>query len=1782
MQSIESLGRLKVAAAQRPREGAFWRTELAALPERAGFPADHVPAGTGSPGVRAPAAPDDDASAAAPAPDGRGSGGVAVVARELDPSLAGRLLKLARGRDAALHAVLVAAAGALLQRYTGEDEVVLAVPALPVAGGPPPLAATLPLRLPIGDDRTLRSLLGEVATRLRAAAEHQDYPIELLARDSGSTPHDGDDPFAAVLVDTVHDNTVHDSADHAANGSPGDAAEGGGRPGFPVVFSFARQAGRLTLRLRYRPAVHTPGTARRLLVHCMLLLDQAGAHPDTELGALDLRSVADRALSAGANATDVAFDGPGRLDELFDRRVAATPDAVALVGDGFRLTYAELGARVNRLAHTLRARGVGRDDLVAVLADRSPEMFTAIHAVVRAGGAYLPIDPGNPRERIVYLLRDSGARLVLTQPHLAGAIAGTGVATLDLTDEAAYAPDSSPPPVLGDGGDLAYVIYTSGSTGEPKGVQIEHRAAVNRIAWMERAYPIDAADVIMQKTPTSFDVSVWELFWGVLAGSAVCLPAPGAERDPEALVAAVRRYGVTTMHFVPPMLDAFLDFVSGAQEGPGPLRQVFASGEALAPHHVRRFHEVMPSARLVNLYGPTEATVDVTHYQCRGDETRVPIGWPVANTRVHVLDAGLRPQPVGVPGELCIAGVQLARGYLGRPELTAERFTAAPHAGEERVYRTGDRAVRRTDGSVEFLGRMDHQLKVRGYRVEPGEIEERLRRHPSVRDAVVVAREPDGLRGYVVSAAPVPEDELKEHLRRSLPAYMVPARLVTLERWPLTPNGKLDRRALPEPAEGSVYEAPRTPVEADLARVWAEVLGAERVGVHDNFFALGGDSIRFVTVLARARALGLDFTFRQLFENPTVARLAEVAGESTGSGTGSGTDRELRPFELLRPEDLAKIPDGVVDAYPMTQLQAGLVFQSELSHGTVEYHDIISYTIQSTFDAERFEEAARILAARHPIFRTGYHLTGYTESLQLVHADAPSPLTVADLRGMTESEQEAWHRDWLEREKAHRFVWAEPGLVRLHVHVLADDLFRYTLSQHNSALDGWSITLVHTTLFDLYHRLLEGRPLPDAPAGNHVRDYVALERRSLADPEHRAHWAEVLSDGVFTELPRTRSAAAPDVFPVVFHEVELPAGLSDRIVALAERLSVPVKNVALAAHVKVISLISGEPDVITGYEHSGRPENEGATEAIGLFLNTVPFRARMEPGSWAGLVRQVYRSEVELLPARRYPMAQMKHDLETQDPLFETAFNFTHFYLLRQLEEREGFALLDVRANSETEFVVRAEFSRHFATDEVRLSLHYHAHLFEPWQVARMGAYYRAAFEAMTADPDAPHHLADLLPGEESAALDAAEESEDLPAEVAGLLPGPARLRFVDAHGLRVPFATPGRAVLVTAGDESVTVGTGLHGRRLPGRVELVPEPERRRFRRSAGRSVPRSGGRPEGALQQRIAKAWAGVLDVPAESITLGDNFFELGGGSLSAMRVVMEMGGLVTLTDLMRNSTFGPLCAVAEANLEAQAERDAPPRPRRLLRPLTDDPGRAACALVCFPYAGGDAANFEPLATALAEGGVAVYGVDLPGHDAGRPDEPFVSVREAARLVADEIRATVGLPVLLWGHCVGSAPAVETARLMEAAGDPPRHVVVAGKLLHDAGTTRESVRQAEAMTDDEVVAWLADVTGLTGLDALDPAQAAFVAGVFRHDSRAANTYLLEQQGAAPLGVPLTTVYAADDPLTPGYARRHTEWSRFAATIRLAEIGPAGHYFCRTAPDAVAALVRTLWKEGL
>ncbi|HEU0079427.1 MAG TPA: amino acid adenylation domain-containing protein, partial [Longimicrobiaceae bacterium] len=580
---------------------------------------------------------------------------------------------------------------------------------------------------------------------------------------------------------------------------------------------------------------------------------------------------------------------------LFEAQARRTPDAVAVVFEGERLDYVELDARADRLAAQLRARGAGPETRVGVCAERSVELVVALLAVLKAGAAYVPVDPAYPAERIAYMLADSGVPLLLTQERLRGRFPASSAEVLALDGGGTLpAGPGAAGPVPVSPGNLAYVIYTSGSTGRPKGAMNAHRGIVNRLLWMQEEYGLDASDAVLQKTPFSFDVSVWEFFWPLLAGARLVLARPEGHGDPAYLSELIEREAVTTLHFVPPMLAAFLE--AGEPGRCGSLRRVVCSGEALPYELTERFRAALPGTELHNLYGPTEAAVDVTYWACEPRERRVvPIGRPVANTRVYVLDAHGEPVPQGAAGELFLGGVQVGRGYLGRPELTAERFVPdAFGAPGERLYRTGDRARWTAEGEVEYLGRLDFQVKVRGFRIELGEIESALLSHAGVREAAVVVREdaPGGPRivGYVVGEADTAE--LREHLLARLPGYMVPAALVALERLPLTPNGKLDRRALPAPeggAEPGAYVAPRTPLEERLAGIFASVLGAARVGVEDDFFVSGGHSLLATRVIVRVRAeLGVELPLRLLFDRPTVAGVAEwVRGRTAADGAAA-------------------------------------------------------------------------------------------------------------------------------------------------------------------------------------------------------------------------------------------------------------------------------------------------------------------------------------------------------------------------------------------------------------------------------------------------------------------------------------------------------------------------------------------------------------------------------------------------------------------------------------------------------------------------------------------------------------------------------------------------------------------------------------------------------------------------------------------------------------------------------------------------------------------------------
>ncbi|MFJ3793113.1 amino acid adenylation domain-containing protein [Kitasatospora sp. NPDC090091] len=867
---------------------AYWRERLAGAPAALELPTDRPRA----------------------AVQGFNGGALPV---ELPEPLMRELGRLAHRRGATTYMALLAVYTLLLARYSRRSDVVVGVPV--AARDRPELEPligyfvnTLPIRTDLGGTPDFGEVLDRVREACLGAYAHQDVPFELVAGEAG-TARDLSRPPVFQASFAYGREAVPDLTLGGAELERVLVRSGGAR--FDLELQAFDRDGGLSGWFEYDRDLFDESTVARMAAHFRRLAEQVVADPERPVDRLELLA-ADERLRILAEFNATARDWPeeaGWIHQCFEDRARQQPEAEAVRFEGHGLGYGELNRRANRLAHRLRRLGVGRDVVVGVGMERSPELVVALLAVLKAGGAYLPLDPGLPPARLEHMVRDARVPVLLTLRGVLGRLPAVEAEVLCVEEfeagPAAGEPDTDPD-VAVDGEDLAYVIYTSGSTGTPKGVMNVHAGIRNRLLWMQDAYRLDATDRVLQKTPFSFDVSVWEFFWPLMTGAALVLARPEGHRDSAYLAETVRAERITTVHFVPSMLQVFL---REPVEECTSLRRVVCSGEAL-PRDLQDRFLARSRARLYNLYGPTEAAVDVTHWTCRAEDGRrpVPIGRPIANTRVYVLDGSLRPVPVGVPGELHLGGRGLARGYLNRPELTAERFVRDPFDPDPRgrLYRTGDLARFRPDGALEFLGRLDHQVKLRGFRIELGEIEAVLAEHPRVREAVVTARPHRAgdlrLVAHLTAAGGGAPDraELAGHLGRRLPAYMVPAVFEVLDALPLTPSGKVDRAALPEPdaartGPAAPFTAPGSGLERTLAGLWRKVLGVERVGAHDNFFDLGGHSL----LMAELRSLlaadtGHRVSMVELFQYPTVASLAGFLSRPEGPPADPGAGARER------------------------------------------------------------------------------------------------------------------------------------------------------------------------------------------------------------------------------------------------------------------------------------------------------------------------------------------------------------------------------------------------------------------------------------------------------------------------------------------------------------------------------------------------------------------------------------------------------------------------------------------------------------------------------------------------------------------------------------------------------------------------------------------------------------------------------------------------------------------------------------------------------------------------
>uniref|UniRef100_UPI000E2EB06B non-ribosomal peptide synthetase n=1 Tax=Cupriavidus taiwanensis TaxID=164546 RepID=UPI000E2EB06B len=1348
--------------------------------------------------------------AALPAPEhGQGQG---EHHHELDAAETTALASFARAQKVTLNTLVQAAWLLLLQRCTGQPCVVFGAT---VAGRPAELPAaqqvlglfinTLPVIASPRPQQAVGDWLREVQALNLALREHEHTPLYDIQRWAG---HSGQALFDSIVVFENY------PVDAALRRTPACLSFSGVRnraeTNYPLTLLFAH-TDTLHLTCRFDRAQLAGPHAAQLMHSLFAVLRQLAADAACPLGQIALMAPPEARAALALGADPQPYPAAEPVHRLFEARVAAQPDAIALCFGEQCLTYAALNRRANALAHRLIAQGVGPDVPVGVLAERSVEMVVALLAILKAGGAYVPFDPDYPADRLAYMIEDSGVALALVQRPDAMPALSRAVAAVDLASPALYAQggDHNPVPALSPE-NLAYVIYTSGSTGRPKGAGNRHGALHNRLWWMQAQYRLGEDDTVLQKTPFSFDVSVWEFFWPLMTGARLALAAPGDHRDPQRIAALIAQHRVTTLHFVPAMLQAFV--ADGAVAAAcASLRHIVCSGEALPADLARRTMALLPQAGLHNLYGPTEAAIDVTHWTCRDDGGHaVPIGRPIANVSAHVLDGAMHPVPEGIAGELYLGGAGLARGYLGRAALTAERFVADPHGVHgERLYRTGDLARRRADGQIEYLGRLDHQVKIRGLRIELGEIEARLLAHGSVREAVAIALTGDGparLVAYAVPAAgaAIDTDALRGWLAQALPDYMVPGAMVVLERMPVTPNGKLDRRALPSPefAGSSAYEAPQPGVEAVLADTWAAVLKVARVGRHDNFFELGGDSILSLQIVARVRALGWLLTPRQLFEGQTLAAVAEALAPLDGKADAVPTQATPRRTSL-RSEDfaLARLSQGqldglgldaarVQDLYPLSPMQAGMLYHSVArADAGSAYINQLRVDVEG-LDAARFARAWRAALDCHDALRTGFLQRG-EQPLQWVAHEAALPLTEHDWSAQPPQALPAALDRLAAADLAQGFDLECPPLMRLTLVRTGPGRHHLVWTVHHLLLDGWSTSQLLGEILKRY----AGEAV--APTQGRFADYIRwLQQRDAGAAQ--AFWAGQL-DGFDTPTRLAQALPAPaggEGYGLLQHDCG--AALTGRLSACARAHKVTLNTVVQAAWLLLLQRYTGQRRVAFGATVAGRPaEVPGSQQMLGLFINTLPVLAAPRPeqavGDW---LRELQDFNLAAREHGHTPLSDIQRwGGQAGQRLFDSILVFENFPLEDALASasRSGLRFATQGSTGLTEYEMDVEVS---LRQTLRLGFTYMRRAFDAAQVARICAQMTGLLEAIGTVPGQTVGALSLLTQDEQAALLALGQGE---------APGGETLP-VHAHIARHAAVRPD-AVAVICGDQVLRYG---------------------------------------------------------------------------------------------------------------------------------------------------------------------------------------------------------------------------------------------------------------------------------------------------------------------------------------------------------------------------------------
>ncbi len=1296
------------------------------------------------------------------------------ISFNIDNQLSIKLRLLAKENGVTLYVVLLSAYKALLHRYTHQEEFIIGSPMASrsqsyyyshVGCFVNPVA----IRTKFNGNTTFEQLLANVNREVLEAMNHQDYPFPLLVEKLNTKRNSSYTPIYQATFN-LHNFNLFPSMQRLL--SEGEVKRNGlllkkydlvqqeGQG--DLYLELIEQNDNLYGALKFNSDIFLKETIKRYTSHFEKILESIVKNPNNKISDLEiLPDKEKKLLTYDFNDTCFRYPKDICIHQLFEKQVEENHENIALIFKDEQLTYKEFNSRANKVARFLQQKGVKAESFVCICIERSIDMMVGIFAIMKAGGAYVPIDPLYPEERINYILKNSGSSILLTDKAIIDHLPKNIDAEILCLDNDEFLQEIEQMldknlNIKTQSHNLAYVIYTSGSTGNPKGTLIEHQALVNRLDWMQRCYPINKDDTLIQKTTYSFDVSVWELFWWSLYGAKVCLLEPGSEKEPEKIVNTIKKNNVTTIHFVPSMYSIFLNFVNThkAFKQTASLKQIFTSGETLTAGHVADSKEIISKndTKLTNLYGPTEATIDVSYYNCGIDDEIIPIGKPISNIQLYILDKTQNIVPLGVTGELCIAGDGLARGYLNQPKLNREKFVNNPFntSPKQRMYKTGDLVRFLPDGNIEFLGRIDNQVKIRGFRIELGEIENAIDNQEEIGTSVVLAHN-DSLGNkllvaYVVAAnnnTSLNIEKLRGNLKKRLPDYMVPTLFIKLDKIPLSHNGKINRKALPKPNKNietsTKYIAPQTVIEKQIAEVWKEALRIEKVGIHDNFFELGGHSLLATQIISHLKSKhNYELSLMSLFQNNTIHAISKL-------------------IEFEESQEKIKVQPRDIDLQ-LSFSQERLWFIDQYSHdNSYSIPRIIRF--QGKINVTSLQHTLEKIIDRHEILRTNFISENGVQK-QKINKKSFCELVIEDFSHLDYQTAEKIIIDKIEHDSAIPFNLEKDSLIRVVLYKIKAEKHILYINMHHIITDGWSfsvltkeVALIYAAIENNNPQLVQELPIQYADYAIWQREY--LSPNGLVFQKQSDYWKNQLKDIKTLELPTDFTRPKEQTFRGNSISVQINNKVADKIHKLSTNNNATLFMSLLSVFKILLYKYTGQSDICIGSPIANRTKSE-TENLIGFFVNTLALRSTVnEKKTFLELLEHVKNTTLQAYENQEIPFEKIVELINPERNLAYSPLFQVMLVLQNKLEDELSFSGITLEPieykSTVSQFDLTLDISETKAGLLIRFE--YNTDLFKQSTIERMIGHFTHLINQIISNPHTPIKNLEIIPPEEKQLL---------------------------------------------------------------------------------------------------------------------------------------------------------------------------------------------------------------------------------------------------------------------------------------------------------------------------------------------------------------------------------------------------------------------------------------------